>query len=246
VQKVRLDVIYITNSPLFLKKKAVFIGYCLIRFSLDTGLSPSIIADKSQNIHIVYPLPGPTSWVINYLKLDQEGNIIIAPKTISIYETYNMGQHMAMDSLQYLHVVWTTDSSGTFPIMYAKLDTMGDFIIPPMQAVYPPYTQGGGAARIAVDLSNRLHLVWVDERLKSGVSTAIFYKRGENVGIEEASVFKSADFFDITVYPNPFSKATKISSSTEQSADGIELRIYDASGRLIKDFSRFTPDALRF
>ncbi|MGB3342204.1 MAG: T9SS type A sorting domain-containing protein [bacterium] len=212
---------------------------------LDTGLLPSIIADKSQNIHMVYPHPGPTSWVINYLKLDQEGNIIIAPKTISIYETYNMGQHMAMDSLQYLHVVWTTDSSGTFPIMYAKLDTMGDFIIPPMQVVYPPYTQGGGAARIAVDLSNRLHLVWVDERLNPGVSTAIFYKRGENVGIEETARLKTVGLPGISVFPNPFSKTTKISISTEQSADGIELRIYDASGRLIKDFLRFTPDALR-
>ncbi|GAI90526.1 unnamed protein product, partial [marine sediment metagenome] len=85
---------------------------------------------------------------------------------------------MAMDSLQYLHVVWETDSSGIFPIIYAKLDTLGNFIIPPTQIVYPPYTvRGGGMPRIAVDPSNKLHLVWVDDRLNPLVSTDIFYKR---------------------------------------------------------------------
>ncbi|MGB3340946.1 MAG: hypothetical protein WBB37_05645 [bacterium] len=207
---------------------------------LGTGLLPSMIADRSQNIHMVYSHLGPTCWVINYLKLDQEGNIIIAPKTISIYETYNMSPHMAMDSLQYLHVVWEAESSGTFPIMYTKLDTMGNYVIPPMQVVYPPYTQGGGLARIAVDRSNRLHLVWVDQRLNPGVSTAIFYKRGENVGIEEASVFKSADFFDITISPNPFIHGTKITvlfGGVGQRVEVIDLKIFDASGRSVRDFS---------
>ena len=203
---------------------------------LDTGLLPTIIADRSQNIHMVYPHPTGSGWSIEYLKLSNNGSILISPKTISIHE-YNMSPHMAMDSLQYLHVVWETESAGAFPIMYTKLDTLGNFVIPPMQVVYPPHTPGGGMARIAVDPSNKLHLVWVDGRLNPGVSTDIFYKRGENENtVEEMSRLKTANLPGIAVFPNPFSKTAKISFGKEQSAEGIELKIYDASGRLVRSF----------
>jgi hypothetical protein len=52
----------------------------------------------------------------------------------------------------------------------------------------------------------------------------------------------------VKIYPNPFSKLVKISfnigHSVESVSDETELKIYDATGRLIKQFSRFTPDAL--
>lgn len=204
---------------------------------LDTGLLPTIIADRSQNIHMVYPHPTGSGWSIEYLKLSNNGSILIFPKTISIHER-NMSPHMAMDSLQYLHVVWPAESSGVFPIMYTKLDTLGNFIIPPMQVVYPPYTvRGGGMPRIAIDPSNKLHLVWVDDRLNPLVSTDIYYKRGENENtVEETALLKTANLTRISVFPNPFSKATKISFGKEQSAEGIELKIYDVSGRLVRQW----------
>lgn len=217
----------------------VLIGYKV----LCTGLLPTFIADRSQNIHIVYWDPAGVGNSIKYLKINQNGNILVGPKTLSIHENNNC-PHMAMDSLQYLHVVWDAESAGAFPVMYAKIDTMGDFVIPPMQVVYPPYTQGGGMARIAVDHSNRLHLVWVDQRLNPGVSTDIFYKRGENVGIEEASLFRGTDIFDISIFPNPFSRLTYIKFQAPSSKSQFTMRIYDATGRLVRDFSRFTPDAL--
>lgn len=49
----------------------------------------------------------------------------------------------------------------------------------------------------------------------------------------------------LEIYPNPFSKLTKISFSKAQRAEGIELNIYDVSGRLVKDFSCTTPYAHR-
>jgi hypothetical protein len=62
----------------------------------------------------------------------------------------------------------------------------------------------------------------------------------------------SSSYFHI--YPNPFSKSTVISYSSLVIKDQLPvtndlqcpaLRIYDVSGRLVKDFSRFTLDALR-
>jgi flagellar hook assembly protein FlgD len=59
-----------------------------------------------------------------------------------------------------------------------------------------------------------------------------------DVGIEENEAShnfpQNADL--IQVYPNPFSKLTHISFGIEQGAKGIELKIYDVSGRLIRDF----------
>ncbi|NOR17874.1 T9SS type A sorting domain-containing protein [candidate division WOR-3 bacterium] len=47
------------------------------------------------------------------------------------------------------------------------------------------------------------------------------------------------------LYPNPFRRMTVIRFSIGQGAESIELKIYDAAGRLVKDFSHLALDALR-
>ncbi|MGB7055865.1 MAG: hypothetical protein WBE28_11145, partial [bacterium] len=106
---------------------------------LGLGYSPTLVADRSQFIHVVYPDPAGPGTRIKYLKLDQSGNIVIGPTILSVHEN-NYTPHMAMDSLQYLHVVWHVEINGVFSVMYTKLDTVGNFFITPMQIVYPPYT----------------------------------------------------------------------------------------------------------
>ena len=207
------------------------------------GYLPIMIADRSQNIHMVYADHTGPGISIEYLKLDQDANILIGPITLSIHEN-NSRPHMAMDSLQYLHVVWhLEDPQG---IMYTKLDTLGNFVISPMMIVYPPDAVWPAHPRIAVDYSNCLHLVWKDQRLGS---EDIFYKRGENENtIEETARLKTANLPKISVFPNPFSKLTKISFGKKHpdritrssygtgSAERIELKIFDASGRLVRSF----------
>jgi hypothetical protein len=200
---------------------------------LATGGGPAIVADRSQNIHMVYTAPGT---IVEYLKLDQDGNILVGPDTISLPEfTSNIYAHMTMDSLQFLHVVWQAYQFDMSYIMYCKLDTLGNYIISPMKVIHPPYSVYPLEPRIAVDHSNRLHLVWIDQRLGS---EDIFYKRGENENtVEEMARLKTASLPKISVFPNPFSKLTKISISKKQSAEGMELKIYDVSGKLVKEFN---------
>jgi len=55
----------------------------------------------------------------------------------------------------------------------------------------------------------------------------------------------------LNVQPNPFSKLTTIkfpvpTLNQVQGKSQIILKIHDAAGRLVEDFSRFTLDALRF
>jgi hypothetical protein len=111
-------------------------------------------------------------------------------------------------------------------IMYTKLDTLGNFVISPIIVVYPPDAVWPAHPRIAVDYSNHLHLVWKDQRFNPGVTTDIFYKRGENENtVEEIAQLKTASLSKISVFPNPFSKLTKISFGNVQGAKSIELKI---------------------
>jgi len=196
---------------------------------LGYGSLPTIIADRSQNIHMVYCDPTGPGISIKYLKLDQDGNFLISPKNISIYEN-NSYPHMAMDSLQFLHVVWNlVDPMG---VMYTKLDTLGNYIISPIAVVDTPGAVWPGSARIAVDRTNRLHLVWDDQRLGS---VDIYYKRGENEsGMKEISSPKTLNQNRITVSPNPFTVATTVSLANACKEKVTNLAIYDASGRLVK------------
>lgn len=64
------------------------------------------------------------------------------------------------------------------------------------------------------------------------------------IGIDENTQIKP-EFTDFQVIPNPFRHKTDISFSTGQSAESIELKIYDVTGRLVKDFSCPTHYAQR-
>ena len=63
-------------------------------------------------------------------------------------------------------------------------------------------------------------------------------------GVEEITK-SDVNVLTLKVYPNPFSKLINISFGKVYGAKSIDLKIYDATGRLVKDFSRFTPDASR-
>jgi hypothetical protein len=144
---------------------------------------------------------------------------------------------MAIDSTQYLHVVWQGDSSGVEThVMYCKLDTTGDYVIEPMQLVYP---SEGITPRITVDQSNRLHVVWVDGRL--GASGDIFYKRGENEPAVMEYDQQTVQNYQIRASPNPFRDRTEIIYNTGELHESLTLRIFDASGRCVKNI--FLPTA---
>jgi len=204
---------------------------------LWTGLLPTFVADRSQNIHVVYMHVATTDVRIEYLKLDQAGNILIWPRVLSIHES-NSSPHMAIDSLQYLHVVWST-SQNQGGVMYTKLDTLGDFVIPPMMIVTAPPAIYPALPRVTVDVSNRLHVVWMDQRLGG---EDIYYKRGENEEAIHESEQGSVWSKQITVSPNPFKERTEIAVESKLNT---ALQIYDASGRLVKEFPRSTHYALR-
>jgi hypothetical protein len=64
-----------------------------------------------------------------------------------------------------------------------------------------------------------------------------------DVGVEEHCAH-SVEHMTIRISPNPFSKLTNISFGNVQGAKGVELKIHDATGRLVKSFSLPTAYSL--
>ena len=212
--------------------------------TISIGSSPSIKCDENQNVHIFYTNPEGPGNHIYYIKLDNNGNVLIPPTCLSVppYESNSLC-HAAIDSQQFLHIVWEAVlSQQGARFLYTKMDTLGSTVVPPMLVVYPPHTFWAIYPRIAADHSDRLHLVWADGRIDTILR--IFYKRGENVGVEETARLKTANLAKLSVFPNPFSKLTKISFGNVQGAKSIGLKIYDATGRIVKDFSLPTAYSL--
>jgi hypothetical protein len=209
-------------------------GNIIIHYKvLGTGYRPAIIADQNQNIHMVYSDPTGTGISIKYLKLNQNGDVLVAPKTISIHQ-HNNSPHMAMDSLQYLHVVWHLEDP--MGIVYSKLDTLGNYVISPMLVVYPPEAIWPGHPRIAVDRGNRLHLVWQDQRQDSAVTSDIYYKRGENESaVEEYSSPNEQAHPQLSISPNPFYEATIVQYSFADACKDQGIGVYDILGRKVKE-----------
>ncbi len=79
---------------------------------------------------------------------------------------------------------------------------------------------------------------------KATLLDSIMHFFGITTGIEEISKFDVKTPM-LKVYPNPFSKLINISFGKVYGAKSIDLKIYDTTGRLVKDFSRFTLDASR-
>ena len=80
-----------------------------------------------------------------------------------------------------------------------------------------------------------------------GYATHYFSQNSNSVvivGIEENRSLKPG-YVKFEISPNPFTDRTDITCSIGQSAKSTELKIYDISGKLVKDFSHFTLDALR-
>jgi len=213
-------------------------GNVLISNSVLTdGLGPAIVCDRNQNVHMMYTNPLGPGNRIEYLKLDQGGNILIGPDTISPPEIHSSTYCDAViDSLQFLHVVWQGGATNWAWLMYAKLDTSGCFIIPPVLIVGRPYTDGALEPRIAVDLSNRLHVTWVDRRFTTNV---IYYKRGENeTGVQDTIGHKAVSYPSFSVHPNPFLHKTTILFGGLDIYRNITVVIYDISGRKIREVKK--------
>jgi hypothetical protein len=204
---------------------------------ISTGSSPSVVCDKGQNVHIFYTNPEGVGNHIYYVKLSNNGDVLIPPTHLSLpTDTSNNMCHASIDSQQFLHVVWKTSRAQQAAyLLYTKIDTVGHAVVSSIEVVYPPHTFWCIEPCIATDQSDKLHLVWVDGRIDT--VQRIFYKRGENKsGVEEHAQLETGYQAGISVLPNPFSQDTKIHFSFPRENEKAKIEIYDISGRKVQEF----------
>jgi hypothetical protein len=69
---------------------------------------------------------------------------------------------------------------------------------------------------------------------------SIMHFFGITPGVTETVKHSDLNYSYFEIYPNPFSKLTNISFSTGQSAKSIGIKIYDATGRLVRQWDNST------
>jgi hypothetical protein len=95
---------------------------------------------------------------------------------------------------------------------------------------------------ICVNDSGEVFVAWSSTRNDPAFNKFdIYCTAGTYVGIEE--YHKPQACLTFRCYPNPFAKRMNITFDAGCSAEEIELKIYDATGRLVKDFSHITSNA---
>jgi hypothetical protein len=82
------------------------------------------------------------------------------------------------------------------------------------------------------------------------IDSIMHYFRVEPSGTEEYNLTSPVEYFMFEIYPNPFKQMTNIriqipANSLQMTDNGLQIKIFDVSGRLVKTVSRFTLNALR-
>jgi hypothetical protein len=151
-----------------------------------SSLKPRISVDSQNNMHIVYNdyRHGPPE--LYYMKLDEQGNVIVDEKGITAADTMssNLGD-IACDSQDNIHVVWSdvrdTGPISNLEIYYKKLDSIGNTVVDDTRVTVAPYYSV--YPTIAVDSSDNLHITWCEEmEFGSIFQEEIFYTKLDNDG----------------------------------------------------------------
>ncbi|UCE36017.1 MAG: hypothetical protein JSW00_10685 [Thermoplasmata archaeon] len=152
----------------------------------NSSLRPRIASDSQNNLHVAYVdyRHGPPE--IYYMKLDEEGNIIIDETLITVQDaatSYHVD--VACDSNDNIHIIWSdirdTGPVSNIELYYEKLDNMGNTIVDELRITHAPHYSLYPS--ITVDPSDNLHIVWSEEvNIMSVLQEEIYYTKLDNNG----------------------------------------------------------------
>jgi hypothetical protein len=127
---------------------------------------PDSVVDSDGNIYVVWTDERNGDEDIYMQKLDSNGNRIWTSDKIINIETNN-GQNspaIAVDSNNYIYVVWTDNRSGDDGIYMQKLDSSGNNIWSADKRVNVETYANQHSPKITIDDSDNIYVVWVDNR----------------------------------------------------------------------------------
>ena len=122
---------------------------------------PDIAIDSNMVIHIVWAdeTPNGRGYDIFYKQYNGSWSDDIRITQETDPDPTAQYPRLAIDSSNNIHIVWVDSKSGFYEIYYAKLDNLGNIVVPP-KLLTTDDEQKEYWVDIAVDSRDRLHLVW--------------------------------------------------------------------------------------
>jgi hypothetical protein len=148
------------------------------RFTWNSGFSevPIIASDSNNNIQVVWYDDSPGNFEIFYKRSTNGGAAWGGNKRLTWNSGGSFSPAIATDSNNHIHVVWSDDTPSRPEIFYKKSTNGGAS----WSTKRISWTSGYSyTPMIAVDPSNRIHVVWEDW---SHGFPEIYYKRSTNGG----------------------------------------------------------------
>lgn len=127
--------------------------------------------DSNNNTHIIWADLNPGSWEI-YYKKSTDGGTTWDMKRLTYNSGYSVNPAIAVDSNNYIHVVWEDLSPGDREIFYKRSTNGGTSWITRRLS----WISGKSMEpTIAVDSIHNIHVAWHDDGAEN---REIFYRKG--------------------------------------------------------------------
>ncbi|UCE74353.1 MAG: hypothetical protein JSV56_01245, partial [Methanomassiliicoccales archaeon] len=148
--------------------------------------SVRIVSDSLNNNHLVYTdyRHGPPE--LYYMKLDEDGNILIDETLITDLDQATSYQpDIGCDSNDNIHIVWSdVRDSGPIPnieLYYEKLDNFGNTLVDETRITFAPHNSHYPS--MTMDTSDNVNIAWVEQIDIMGVlQEEIYYMKLDNNG----------------------------------------------------------------
>ena len=143
----------------------------------EAGAHARIAVDSKDDIHIVCESTSDYD-AIYYLKIDNDGNELVAPQVIrqtSHDNVWRASPDVAVDSDNNAHITWNDiDESMLYETYYMMLDGSNGSTLIDATRITPDDGRNSKRQSIVVDFEGRVHIIWADQR---GEDQQIYYTK---------------------------------------------------------------------
>jgi len=181
----RIHVVWHDDTPgnyeIFYKRStnngASWSGLTRLTWNGGDSWRPTITTTSGNNIHTAWYDKTPGNFEIFYKRSTDNGASWSAPARLTWNIGVSSGPNLAVDSVNFIHLVWCDDTPGNNEIFYKCSTNSGTSWSAPVRLTW----NGGNSfmPSITADTTTGLHVVWYD--ISPG-NFEIFYKRSTDRG----------------------------------------------------------------
>ena len=147
---------------------------------------------------------------------------------------------MCVDDSGVVYAVWEEGPASYSDVFFTLSTDTGDSVFVEPNVEVDDSDSLCDYPSVAVGDSGKIYVMWSDFRNGFFTNDVFFcigkYESGVKEEGKKDTRHETTDI-RLTIHPNPFRDRLNINFSIEHSAEDTELKIYDATGRLVKEFS---------